>query len=411
MAPPLRFVLAGTLAVSALSGCNPDTTGTSSGAPAASGTAALIEADEDEAVDAGSQQKGAAKAAGERVEIPAGKLVAGSVPGDRGRDPALEPALLEVELGAFSIDKLPHPNDPARAPTTGVSRDKAASLCGEAGGRLCTELEWERACRGPEGTRYAGGAKWEPECAKSPETCASAFGVLAMGGAIREWTSSDVDPIKNLIKGGAAVRGAGADAADVDHRCAHRSVVNVAATESNLGFRCCYGDPSPAKIASPDWEDTIKRVEISTEKLTELFASNPRLAPYAKDIKYFREEAAEDTIMRRGRARGTDAGALPENTYLTTSPVMWNPVPGEHVLLVVGRSGEKDAFIVAFHEVPGGRYRVGSALLMKDEVGPVAIVYNPFVRRKLHWTSCWECYGETGNITYREENRVVITQQ
>jgi hypothetical protein len=48
---------------------------------------------------------------------------------------------------------------------------------------------------------------------------------------------------------------------------------------------------------------------------------------------------------------------------------------------------------------------------MKDEIGPVVIVYNPFVRRKLHWTTCWECYGETGNITYRDENRVVITQR
>ena len=90
--------------------------------------------------------------------------------------------------------------------------------------------------------------------------------------------------------------------------------------------------------------------------------------------------------------------------------MLWNPAPGEEILLVTGRS-QKDSFIVAFHRLPDDRYRVGSAMLMKNEAGPVVFVYNPFVRRKLQWTMCWECYGETGNITYRDENRVVITQR
>ncbi|RLB57723.1 MAG: hypothetical protein DRI90_17645, partial [Deltaproteobacteria bacterium] len=67
--------------------------------------------------------------------------------------------------------------------------------------------------------------------------------------------------------------------------------------------------------------------------------------------------------------------------------------------------------IVAFHRLPNDRYRVGAALIMKDELGPVVLIYNPYVRRKLHWATCWECYGATGNITYRLENRVVITQK
>jgi hypothetical protein len=408
----LRLVAMAAAACCSL-GCDPAPPAASSGGgPSPTATTTLIEADEDERVaDAGAQIRGRAEAADERIEVAAGPFTAGSTPGDQGRDPSTEPSLLEVELEAFSIDKLPYPNDPDEPPKTGVDRAAAEELCAERKGRLCTELEWERACKGPEGARYPGGASWEPSCASKPEVCASGFGALAMGAAIREWTASDVAPIKNLIKGGAAVRGASRAAAAVDHRCAHRSVVAPTASGDELGFRCCYGPANSAAIASPQWEDTIKRIDLSREQLAELLASNPRLESLAKDIVYFNESAASDTVIRRGKARGTDAGALPENTYLTTSPVLWNPVPGERILLVTGRSGDNRSFIVAFHEVPGGRYRVGSAMTMEDEVGPVVLVYNPFVRRKLQWTTCWECFGSTGNITYRDENRVVITQR
>ena len=394
----------------AVAGCDPDSggPGATSAAPASSKT--LIEAD-DEPMDAGAQKKGTATKAGERVAISGGKLIAGSTPGDRGRDPSLEPALLEVELSAFEIDKLPYPNDPSLGPRTGVTRDEAARLCDQAKGRLCSELEWERACKGVSGQTYAGGNKWDDSCAKAPETCASEFGVLAMGGAMREWTASDIEPIPKLQPEAAAVRGAAAADGDVDHRCAHRRGVAPDTTSADLGFRCCYGATNAATVASPKWLDTVKRTQLPPDKLAELFKSNARLKRLSNDVKYFREEAAEETVMRRGRARGTDAGALPDNTYMTTSPVIWNPTPGEEILIVTGRSGEKDSFIVAFHRVPGGRYRVGSAMIMEGELGPVVIVYNPYVRRKLHWTTCWECYGETGNITYREENRVVITQK
>jgi hypothetical protein len=108
-------------------------------------------------------------------------------------------------------------------------------------------------------------------------------------------------------------------------------------------------------------------------------------------------------------ARG-DAGAAPPNTILTTSPLLWNPVPGEQILVVAGRAG-KDAFVVAFYRLPGDRYRIASTFIMKDEKGPVVLGYNGYVRRRLSWAACWDCRGESGNVSYRDDNRVVITQK
>ena len=86
----------------------------------------------------------------ERVEIPGGSFNVGSRPGDPGRNPELEPRLTSIELGPFQIDRLPYPNDGKSPPLTGVSRDEAKRRCAERGERLCTELEWERACKGPK---------------------------------------------------------------------------------------------------------------------------------------------------------------------------------------------------------------------------------------------------------------------
>jgi hypothetical protein len=387
-----------------------DADGVSSASAVASGD--LLEAaEEHEQVSDAGQQTGSADKAGLRVDIEAGKFVAGSTPGDRGRDPSLEPALVPLELKAFAIDKLPYPNDPARAPLTNVTRAKAAELCKERDGRLCTELEWERACKGPDGNAYAGSNGYNARCASEPQTCASGFGVLAMGFSQREWTASDVQAIKKWQAQAAAVRGSRADAADVDHRCARRMAVAADSSSSDLGFRCCYGASNEAVIESPDWKATFRRADMPPERLEKLLSGNPRLAAIAKDIVYFRQDAAIDTIKRRGAARGMDAGAPAESVEMSTAPLLWNPVPGEEVLLVSGRSGKDTSFIVAFHRLPDDRYRVGAAMVMKDEVGPVVLVYDKYVRQKLHWTTCWECYGETGNITWRSDNRVTITQK
>lgn len=380
----------------------------SSSEASTSSTALVTEDDEEEATP---QKKGRATEAGQRIEIPAGSVIAGSTPGDEGRHPSFEPPNLEFSLEAFSIDLLPYPNDPAKRPRTKVDRAEAEKLCGEREGRLCTDLEWERACKGPEGDRYAGGKKFDTSCASEPERCASGFGVLSMGGALREWTSSTVPRIKGVVKKDAPViKGASADRTAVDHRCAHRDVVGAETKSSDLGFRCCYGDRPEASIPAPDWGPTMKRVDFPPDKLAELLRADPKLGHLAKEeIKYFNEAAAKATILRRAKARG-GTEKLPDEAEATTAPVVWNPAPGEEILLMTGISG-KNSFVLAYHRLPDGRHRLGAAMVMENELGPVVLVYDKYRRRKLQWTTCLDCYGATGNVTYREENRVVITQR
>jgi hypothetical protein len=371
----------------------------------------VLEAAENEGPAAGSSSRAAAATAvagvaGARADIPGGKLVAGSTPGDKGRDPTLEPALLEVDLGGFSVDRYLYPNDPAKPPLTGVTRARAAELCQQAGERLCTELEWERACKGLEGSAYAGGAEWDPARARSPEKAASGFGVLGMGAALREWTASDVAPIENVPLKGAAVRGARGDAAGPDHRCAHRAAVDPGASGEDLGFRCCHGAPNAASLPAPKWDQTFRKAELSPAQVADMFATVPQLKDLGRDITYFKEPDDVQSALARGDA-GT--GSVP-NTSFTTSPLLWSPVPGEEILVVAGRA-PKSAFIVAFYRLPGDRYRIGSSFILKDEKAPIVLGYNSYVRRRLSWAMCWDCRGESGFVTYREDNRVVITQK
>ncbi len=366
----------------------------------------VLQAAENEALDGGpGAKKAAAVGAKEKVDIPGGGFAAGSTPGDRGRDPTLEPALLQIDLGGYSIDKYLYPNDPQKPPVTGVTRTRAAEMCQDAGGRLCTELEWERACKGPEGSTWAGSATWDAACAKAPATCVSGFGALGMGSALREWTASDVAPIENTPKA-AAVRGAKGDAAGPDHRCAHRTGVDATSSGEDLGFRCCHGAPNAASIPAPPFQQTFRKAEISTSQLAEMIATVPELKELSRDISYYKEPDDVNLVLSRG-----DAGVnTVPNTTFTTQPILWSPVAGEEILVVAARA-QKSSFIVAFYRLPGDRYRIAASLLLKDEKGPILLGENSYIRKRIPWGLCWDCRGESGHVSYRDDNRVVITQK
>lgn len=322
--------------------------------------------------------------------------------------------MLAIDLGAFDIDRMPYPNEADKPALVNVDREKATELCKAKGRRLCTEVEWERACKGPDESPYAGNSGWDVGCESTPSRCASGFGVVAMGGPIREWTSSDAAEVKELVAGGAVVRGAPKGAADVDHRCARRGLTSASSKSEDLGFRCCGGPPNAATVPAPIWKQTFGRAEMSAASLADLFETVPQLRKLGRDLKYFAPEAAKDIAGR------SDAGDVPKGVDLTTLPLLWNPIPGEEFLLATGLAGDS-AFIVAFHKLPDDRYRVGSTLILKGDRGPVvfgtssyegrAVSEGKRIRPRVDWATCWKCPGESGFVTYRDDGRVVITQE
>lgn len=377
-----------------------DAASASASATSAAAPGLVLEAAENQA---SANTSSTAKAAADPVvAIPAGALTAGSTPGDAGRDPSLEPANVVFELGGYDIDRYVYPNEPGKPPMRGASRSKAESLCKARGRRLCEELEWERACKGPEGQTFAGRSAWDAACTKDPSSCASGFGVLGMG-AFREWTASDVAAVGD-VRAGSSVRGAPSSASDVDRRCARRASVSDGASDDIL-FRCCGGAANTAKIVPPEKRTTFEKVELPAAQLGEMFGSIKELSKLGSSVQYFDEAAAAKTVTSKA---GVDAD--PKGYVLTTMPLAWRPVPGEEVVIVTGQAGP-DSFIVALYRLADGRFRVASSLVLKGEAGPVVLAFDRSVDNRLEWSTCWQCPGESGRVTYRDDRRVIITQE
>jgi len=123
----------------------------------------------------------------------------------------------------------------------------------------------------------------------------------------------------------------------------------------------------------------------------------------AKNITFFKDPDSAETVISRGPGdrKGFTFG---------TAPLLWNPVAGAELLLVSARSGENTSFVVAFHVLGEGKYRLASSFILKNEPGPVAFAYDNGLRPRLHFSSCWGCPGETGKILFRKPERAVILQ-
>ena len=326
--------------------------------------------------------------ADETIAIPAGSFRAGSTPGDVGRDPATEPVVYDAAIVSYEIDALPFPNDPAKPAKIASSASEAAKLCEASGKRLCSEIEWEHACKGGDDDPYATGASWDAACDRDPSTCASAFGVRALG-ATRELTSS-----RFAGAGGTVIRGG------ISHRCSAR----VRDGLTSGAFRCCSGGandtPMPAIDASA--LPPFRPADIDPPHLARILTGAPELARIAGPIRFF--DVAEITKRRDGGS-GLRAGLT-----LTASPILWSPSAGMELLVATGRSATS-SFVVAFWRVADDAYRLAASLLFDEDEAPVALVYDPSQRKDLRWTSCLGCNGEEGNVVLRSDHTIAIVQR
>ena len=180
------------------------------------------------------------------VLVTGGAFMLGASEEDPERAPE-EEAFRSVDVGPFCIDYYEYPNGRGRQPSTAVSHDEASARCILRGKRLCTEQEWEKACKGPGGFRYPYGNTWSPSRCNTRNTdgqdrdvagsgtfrtCRSGYNVYDMGGNVAEWTST-AEGASFIVKGGASNRPGHAS------RCSSRIAHPSGSKGAHIGFRCC----------------------------------------------------------------------------------------------------------------------------------------------------------------------------
>lgn len=164
---------------------------------------------------------------------------------------------VQVVMHGYYIDQYPFPNEPGAIQTTNLTRDEARARCEALGKRLCTELEWERACKGPQSTLYEYGDSYRADdCGVSTAArlmpsgtrvgCRSSFDVYDLHGGAFEWTSSPWGRGSNEPL--AAVRGGGGEPGEVVGRCANAVPRNPEKGYADVGFRCCAGEVNDAEV-------------------------------------------------------------------------------------------------------------------------------------------------------------------
>lgn len=179
------------------------------------------------------------------VYVPGGAFLMGSATDDPMRGFAELPALRK-HLDAFCIDRYEAPNVAGSVPTTAISWEAAERACDDAGRRLCTEAEWEYACKGRQGRAFPyGGEARAGVCnlgesapkraAGASRDCRSQFGVYDLAGNVAEWTASQFpgSMADKIVKGGAAGQ------PDFAGRCAARANSPARSRDSLTGYRCC----------------------------------------------------------------------------------------------------------------------------------------------------------------------------
>ena len=161
----------------------------------------------------------------------------------------------KITTEGYCIDQYEFPNKAGDPPLVNVPLAQAEISCAKAGKRLCTESEWERACKGPENTRFPYGDNYKPGVCNvgapdHPGTprpggtfpqCARTDGVFDMSGNVWEMTSTPWtvpggradDPKSRVIKGGSS------KLAPWGARCAYRDLVEPDGKADDIGFRCC----------------------------------------------------------------------------------------------------------------------------------------------------------------------------
>jgi formylglycine-generating enzyme len=248
--------------------------------------------------------------------IPPGALVAGSAPNSLPRRPDRELPGEQLMMKGFYVDRFAYPNEEGAIPLTNVSQSEALALCQKVNKRLCTELEWERACKGPANSNYAWGDKYRPDVCQLGATiqprpsgmrvgCHSDFGVYDMHGGVFEWTSSAFR--RGASDGKVTLRGGNGIAGELMGRCANAESTDPNTRSQEIGFRCCAGPENAATVVIAGTRgDAIERIDRPSDS-------------------QFRRLLAE--------LHGEEAATLSDRKLSIHRAFLWRPISNEQLLM------------------------------------------------------------------------------
>jgi formylglycine-generating enzyme len=256
------------------------------------------------------------------VWVPPGPLVAGTPLDKSPRVPDEEMNGEQIVMHGYYVDVYPYPNEQGALPKVGVTQAEAASACEAQHKRLCTELEIERACKGPQNTLYEYGEGHRPSVcgtgalrAPGPNgmspACASGFGVHDLHGGAWTWTASawKRDPSK---AGLVAIRGGNGVPGELVGRCSNGRGVKPDAGSDQIGFRCCAGEANPfeVSVSVPRGEPLSLRppdakIAAALEKLAQSEASAPKEGRFAVERVWIWRPFGTEEIWIGGGCSGT----------------------------------------------------------------------------------------------------------
>jgi hypothetical protein len=206
-----------------------------------------------------------------------------------------------------------------------------------------------------------------------------------------------------LIVGCKAIRSSPVAAGTPDAGTAPSIATASAPAPSESGATGWLGTNVAVPEVPPATSEThpfFRKTTLSVEDLTKLVTSAPELARVGKELAFF--DPGDGSYITRSSADH-------EGVTFTSQPVLWSPSQGRQVL-VVAAHGKTASFVAAWWVLPDGGYRLASSLVMLGEIAPIALAWRPGERGTLWWTSCWQCPGETGHVSIRDDHHIVIVQ-
>ncbi len=187
---------------------------------------------------------GAGRCRDKTVEIPAGYVVIERPKGGKAD---------AVFVDSFCVDIYEFPNEAGRMPMETLSPKEAEEKCAEAGKRLCSGPEWNRACRGPRKSLYPYGDYYDVSACNIAGTklqpsgayplCTNEYGAFDMSGNLWEYTSEDYRHY--LANSGLKERRGGSWLTGPEQSaCARPGVYSTMDLGfTGVGFRCCDDAP------------------------------------------------------------------------------------------------------------------------------------------------------------------------